>query len=365
MSDGDATNRLANMSSFASALAVATKQLNSMAARLNGLTAAAGAATFQIQRLSNSAARLPSPSQAVATYCQGRSKSPTVLENSLNWLSGTVKLFFVGGLSVQATKLWVEAVRWIWSIVGPRLNSLRAVIAEMVTPISRAVAELEIFDTIAEAAAALVATLTAPEWARIGALAATAATTFYLPWRNVTAIVRAIRKLCSVVVNEATEFIDTVTSAVSEVIGMSSDLVPRRPDRQGTNPHAAPSRYSFAPENLVSSALIPVLPSLASLVPLESVGVRAANIAVRTAAAAILMTPLLVTPASADIASVQPRIETVRTASVAIHSSPAITINASNCEDIEEAVLAALRKHRDELYAQFCNELQRRQRTEF
>ncbi len=49
MSDGDATNGLARMSSFASALALATKQLIGIAARLNNLSGAARAATFQIR----------------------------------------------------------------------------------------------------------------------------------------------------------------------------------------------------------------------------------------------------------------------------------------------------------------------------
>jgi hypothetical protein len=365
MIDGDARNCFARVSFFASALAVATKQLSGMAVQLNSLSVATEAATSQIQRLFDSAALLPSLSQAVGTGCQGRSESPTVLELGPNWLNSSAKVLFLGELAIQATKFWVEALPWIWSIVQPKLINPRAVIAEIVTPIWRAVAASEIFDTIAEAGATLMAAVSAPEWAAFGVLVAAVAGALHFVWRNFTAVVRAIRKLSLVVADEAKTFVEKVLSAIGEVIGTNSELMPRRANGRGTTPDAASSRYRFASETMVVGSLIPAVPLLASLVQPESVGFRATSTGLRATAAAMIAVPLLVTPAGVDVTCVQPRVDTTKTASVVINSSPTITIDASDCGDIEQRVLEALRKHREEIYAQWCNELQRRQRTEF
>src|SRR5580658_5320430 len=119
MIDGDATNRLARMSSFASTLAGATKQLIGMAARLNTLSTAAGAATFQIQRLSNSAARWPSLGQAVVTCGQKRSVSSEVPENSRKWLNDEGNLF-----RRRLTKVQIAAARSIWPIARLKTSGL-------------------------------------------------------------------------------------------------------------------------------------------------------------------------------------------------------------------------------------------------
>jgi hypothetical protein len=274
-------------------------------------------------------------------------------------------LFFLSALAIQATKFWVEALPWIWSVVEPKLINLRPVIAEIVTPIWRAVAASEIFETIAEAAGALVAALTASGWAAVGAGVLVVAGTFYILWRRWNAVVRAIRKLSSVVADEAREFVHKVVSAIGEDIGMNSELIPLRGNGRGSTPDAVPPRYSFGSGNRVASSLIPAVLSLASLVRPESVGLRGTNTALQATAAAMIAVPLLVTPASADVTRVQSRVDTTKTTSVVINSSPTITINASDCGDLEQRVLEALRKHRQELYAQWCNELQRRQRTEF
>jgi hypothetical protein len=85
----------------------------------------------------------------------------------------------------------------------------------------------------------------------------------------------------------------------------------------------------------------------------------------KAAAIAMLSTPLLAAPAMATISSGQPKLDAAGSTTIAINSTPTIIINACQPDDIERRVLEALGQHREAIYAQWCRELQRRQRTEF
>jgi hypothetical protein len=79
----------------------------------------------------------------------------------------------------------------------------------------------------------------------------------------------------------------------------------------------------------------------------------------------MLAVPLLVTPAIAGVPVEQMRNDTSSATSVVINSAPTIVINSAQAEDIEPRILEVLRQHREAIYAQWCAELKRRQRTEF
>jgi hypothetical protein len=333
MIDGDATNRLARMSSFASTLAGATKQLIGMAARLNTLSTAAGAATFQIQRLSNSAARWPSLGQAVVTRGQKRSVSSEVPENRRKWLTDEGNLF-----RRRLTKVQIAAARSIWPIARLKTSGL-SIVPRMSVPNRRAATAFEILDTIADTMGAPRATVKTREVAGIGGS------------------VVALR-------DETTNFIDKITAAVGEVMAMAWKQLPGRVNGRETTPDLALSRFGFASDNRLASATVPVVSSAAFFVQPRSVGFRVGNSFLSTAKTAVFATPMLVSPATADLMSERPRIDAMKQPSVTINSSPAITINASDCGDIEQRVLEALKKHREELYAQWCDESQRRRRIQ-
>ena len=371
MTPNSNNDAIARFATLANVVTVATSKMSALSVQLVKAGAASELAASKIASLARSATQLSLGCQAVAQCCHCDQKpTPSRWQTATIFANVTAQTFLTGTAILAGAEILGKVLRrlqqfsWLALVKDKLMSALRWTLS-----LGRGVIESEAVSAALESLADVVAALATTETVLLTAFATAGAAilvgTSYLLWRHWNAVVRAIRKLCSVVVNGATEFVDKFASAVGEVVGLNSERMPRHPKRQGTNSNVAPSGNRFPYENLVAGSLIPVVPSLKSLAPPAAPGFRTVNAAVRTAAAAMFMTPLLVTPASADIASVQPRTEMTRTASVAIHSSPAITINASNCEDIEQRVLEALRKHREELYAQFCNELQRRQRTEF
>ena len=365
--DSDA---IASFATLTNSISSVTSLLSNLGVCLSATGTASPTAALQIADLSQSAAQLAISCQAARTCCQFQPNRASTPGAEASPRSSIQHVFFFDAAILGAARLWKWAGKallpFVPLVVAKGLvNSLR----EWVLSLSRTALQWELVATVLDGAAALVAALATTEGAILAGLATGGAAVLggisYLLWRHWRAIVRAIRKVSSIVAEETRTFLAIVASAVGEVVGTASEDMPRRVDARRTSPDAAPPRNRFASESPVAGSLITAVPSLASLMRPESVGFRAANIAVRTAAAAMLMTPLLVAPATADVASFQPRTGVRRAASVVINSTPTITINASDCGDIEQRVLEALRKHREELYAQWCNELQRRQRTEF
>jgi hypothetical protein len=85
----------------------------------------------------------------------------------------------------------------------------------------------------------------------------------------------------------------------------------------------------------------------------------------RTAVIATLAAPPLAAPVLAAIPATRRARDVSCTPSIVINSTPTVVVKAHQGSDIEQQVLEALKRHRDELYEQWHREVRRRQRTEF
>jgi len=363
------------MSAFLAAISAGTERVNDLSARLSALAAISGTAALQIAGLSN-AAHTMATGQALATRCQCKCEAPTKPPSTVSSLwEKAWKGFFLGAAAIGAAGLWSAAAKRLWAIISaPIVMNGLAAIGRMVTSL-RAVefaseAFVAVAETLGELFAAVAALAASVPIAAMVAAAAHLAGSAYLMWRNWSAIVRAIRRLCAAVSHAAISIMDKLASAVmgepegssTEDSGPAGDAVLRR--------HARDRLYGLAPSLLASVFASPRPVSSRGFTALNQAqlwsGFQQRPLAVRKAAAiAMLSVPLLAAPAMANLSSGQSRPDTAGSAAIVINSTPTIVINACQPDDIEQRVLEALRQHREAIYVQWSRELQRRQRTEF
>jgi hypothetical protein len=349
----DLANNRDSMLPFLRAVSDATEKLNGLGTKLNGLTKMTESASQGMQNLIHNAARVGPMSQALATHCQCECKCAVndglaSTDWNTKWpnikgLLAALGIYFSGGKIFQHGELWFDLFRGGWAYSKPILNGMWS----LVRPLLRMDAELEIFELIA-AAGTIVAGLLVPE-VLIPALVATASN---VAWRYWGPLKAAIRRTGSFFASKATEFRDKLLE-FCEWLEDEFYLL--------TDPIKVPYNYTSAMSrpNSGRNALLVAWERVQPRLELSLSGAR------EQAAATMLAVPLLVTAASPQLASIRSQYATTKTASVVINSSPSITITASDCHDLEQRVLAALKEHQEGLYAQWCRELQRRQRTEF
>jgi hypothetical protein len=366
MNENSVGDDIRRISAFTASMSSAITRVREFAARLGSLSQVAENAAIQLNNVDVTSARLLAKSQAIATCCQCIDKPANKMKSSASWWGQSVDQFALAAIGIGAAKLYLDAIEYFRTMFRAVLVRGLSAAGKPVVTVLKGILAYPAIEVALDAASTALAAVTSPMGLAIATLLAAVGGVAYFVWRNWNSIAPAVRKIGSIIAVEAKDLVGKISSAAGALFSARSSKTFRR----ATDPHltiGSPTRNhaSDTRRNLGTADLILIPLSLVSPVPPESVGFRAANAAVRTAAAAMLITPLLMTPANADIASVQPRIKATRTASVVINSSPTITISASNCGDIEQRVLEALRKHREELYSQWCGELQRRQRIQF
>jgi len=355
---------IAGLLTVASAISSMTTQVTRLCVCLSALGAASQSAARQIEKLSRSATQLAMSCQDAGTYCHCEPNNASNSSAQRSTQSSIEHAFFFGATVLGAAQLWNWAGRALVPFIPlVTAKTLMNAIREWTLSLSRAVSQLEFVATVLEGAAASLAALTTTEAGLAIGGAAIVGGMFYLLWRRRYAAMRAIQRFSSMIADETGMLLVRVASAVGEGVGRASNGISRGLGYRKATPKAPPPPNRFRSENRVRNNKTRIL-SLPSLMRPEVVGL-ATNHALRNSAAAMLLAPLLTTPASARLGSSGPRVDRPTTTSVVINSSPTIAVNGPDCADVEERVIEALKKHREELYLLWCGELQRRQRTEF
>jgi hypothetical protein len=366
------TNDIARFAAFAAAISVATDPVSALSARLAALSNTSANTALQIANVSVTAAQMIAQGQLMTTCCQYPGFTPSETHSSRSSNVDRIQRLFVSGTAFVATLgVLLEAGKWIWTtglpIVkkgGLAIGRAAAALWELASASDALVAAA---DTVGELLAAAAALAARAPLAAIGATALVGGAA-YVAWRERGAITRAIRSLGAAISHEAMKLRSelSATGLDGPEDGGDEDALPG--SKKAVSRSGWRRLRSIAPSTLnpVNAGLANIKPFVlspswyASFSP-SSLSARA----LRGATVAMLAAPLLASPALAAIPARGTSALAVASDSVVINSSPTITINASDCRDIEQRVLEAFRKHREELYAQWCNELQRRQRTEF
>jgi hypothetical protein len=362
-----------DLAAVATAISTAAVRVNNFSSRIAALSNISITQALKTPTLSSTAAQMIAQGQLLATCCQcpAVTSPQATSETWLTHLEAAESAFVISAALLGGTKLWADAIKCAGAgVLGRIVKTSGGILVRMAGPIVRAIAESEALAIVVDAARELIAAVAAlvasAPLAAIGATARGGVT--YSIWRERGAIARGIRSLDAGISHEAMK--------------LWSELVPTGPDGseedgdKGSPPASEQARRRSGWRRLRSiarSILNPVGAGLATIEPLVLSPSWYASLLpssvsagfVEGATVAMLAAPLLVSPALAAIPARGTSAEAIASDSVVINSSPTITINASDCGDIEQRVLAALREHREELYAQWCNELQRRQRTEF
>jgi hypothetical protein len=357
-----------NLAAFATAISAATERVNNFSSRIAALSNISINPAVNIPSLSSTAAQVIAQGQLLTTYCQcpATTSPQTTSETWLTHLQAAESAFVTSAALLGGTKLWADAIKWHWAgVLGRIVKTGAGMLGRIAGRIVRAIAESVALAIVVDAAGELVAAVAAlAASAPLAAIGATAlvGTEAYVAWRERGAIARIIPSLGAAISHEAMKLwteLETTVLGGSEDDGDKGSLPARdriiRPSRQGSLSSILPPIADSIGANLVSPPSLYANGFLGSLIPRSFYG----------AAAVMLAAPLLAAPEQAAIRVRGSSAEVIASNSVFINSSPTITINASDCGDIEQRVLEALRKNREELYAQWCNELQRRQRTEF
>jgi hypothetical protein len=348
----DAGTRLAN------AIAGATEQLKIVSEQLDRALSLSQGVIRRLYQINDNAARVASVSQARSTNRQPL-ETPArgdVTRLDLNWLNHSDDVLWRLGAVFAISRAWAWAlgIRWrvartLWSKVAIPIG--RQALA-LIPRVWTAIMDSEIFETIAEAAGAIAAAAVTFEGVLIFAGAAIAGTALYQIWKQWDAVKKALQSL-------AVWLVEKVNAFGHEVLDLGGWL------GQWHDPSKSPiggSQY-FSPAALGATPGQKA-PLAASAQVRPRIELFLSNVRLN-AGAAMLAAPLLVAPAAAQLTEPRTPYEIAKTASVVINSSPTITINAVDCHDIGQRVLAALKEHREALFEQWCGELQRRQRTEF
>ena len=343
---------------FAAALSTATERVVRLSAQVRTLANSSKAA-LPIADLTANTARVVTKSLVTATARQYRRGIVTRESNQASsFLEKALSAMFVGAAIVAAAKLWRDAgARLLKTSIG---HAVVVRVATAATALHEATTGSEVLASIAEGVSALVGGATLPEGALSTAVSASGAAFLsgdsYPPARDWTAVIRVIRKVGSTLTDEAMTFIRKVASVVGgESEPASGDTVSDR----GTAREGSRHRYALASSrwNSIVTSLLRISQS--------SDGSKTPGIPFPRMATAMLAVPLLVTPAITDLPVGQMRNDSTSATSVVINSAPTIVINSSQAEDIESRILEVLKQHREAIYAQWCAELKRRQRTKF
>jgi len=261
------------------------------------------------------------------------------------WRLGTV--FAMSRALARATGITLQIAKTIWTkVIVPFGQRIVAAAARM----WRFILESEVFDVVVDGVGAIGAALLTLQGGLIAIGPAIARVLPYEVSRHWDTVKKETKRSGSLITEKATAFVRELRE-----FGQWLDHEFYRP----TDPVQAPSWYAAGtsgPKSGKNARLV----SWHAVQP--RIGMFLNNSRVN-ATAAMLAAPLLATPATAQLASVGLQYDVTRTASVVVNSSPTITIATSDCQDIEQRVLAALKQHRQALFDQFCSELQRRQRT--
>ncbi len=363
------SHELQRIAKFAAALSTATERVNDLSAQLGTLANSSRAAALRIADFSANTARTMAQSQALATACQCKCSAALRESNqSTSLLGQALSVMFVGAGFVAAAKLWRDAGVWLLKPSIGRAVTARVAAAAIV--VSEAVIGSEVLTSIAAGVSAVVASLALPEAVLTTAVIASGTALLlgisYLLWRDWTAIMRIIRKVGAALSEEAMTFIRNLASVIVEEPDADSD------DTGGDGGIAREGsrrRYAFAPSGWTSivTSLLRLSPNAFAILEQSQSGrgSQSLGISFPRVATAMLAAPLLLTPATTGVPLEQMRNDTTSATSVVINSAPTIVINSAQAEDIEPRILEVLRQHREAIYTQWCDELKRRQRTEF
>ncbi len=367
MTESVKSGDLGRLTAFAAALSSATIRVNDFSTQLKALSKTFQEAARQIAHLSSSAAQITAPSQQITTYSQCACAVPTEPTSSASSFLDTIKRVFVPVAAlVTTTGAFLAAGRWLLTIdIGLRLTKTLSAIGEAMAGFWPVVDASEFFAAVAEAATELTAAVAAlaasPVLAVIAEIAvavAALAGVAYLIWRNWHAIVTILRTAAKAVSGEAITILRKVAEAlngdfqdrIEEYLGMSRDM---------------PKRWRGWVRPTSYFATLPLLASGPSGQP--GIGPHFLGGAGSLGGAALLMlaAPLLAAPTLAGVPSRRASVDGIGAGSIVINSSPTITVNCCDADDIQPQILEALRQHRETIYQQWCSEVQRRQRTDF
>ena len=367
MTESVKSGDLGRLTAFAAALSSATIRVNDFSTQLIAPSKTFQEAARQIAHLSSSAAQITAPSQQITTSSQCACAVPTEPTSSASSFLDTIKRVFVPVAAlVTTTGAFLAAGRWLLTIdIGLRLTKTLSAIGEAMAGFWAVVDASEIFAAVAEAATELTAAVAAlaasPVLAVIAEIAvavAALAGVAYLIWRNWHAIVTILRTAAKAVSGEAVTLMRKVSAALN---GDSQERIEEDPElsadiaKRGRT-WARPTTYF---------AKLPLLASAPSGQPSIGPHFLGGAGSLRNAALLMLAAPLLAAPTLAGVPSGRPVIDGIGAASIVINSSPTITVNCSETDDIQPRMLEVLRQHREAIYEQWCSEVQRRQRTEF
>lgn len=352
---------LGGMVAFTEAIRTATDRINGLSASLSTLRTGSGNVALQMSKLSTSAAHVVAVSQAIVTECQCNCKALSDRLGSGSGVPDELARFFIPTAAFLTTlRLLSQGVRWLWTAGAPITRRGLAVFGRVALLIWRTLGAVsEAFTMVAEIARGLMSGLAA--WVTPSAIVLTLETVAavaaldgitYLLWRNWNTIVSTLRTLANTISREAIALMGQVAAFIngdSESISERDlGLIGGVPKRRGKWARLA---SHFAKLSSIQSSVGPRY--------LLSGG------ALRSAGLVMLAAPLLAAPTLAAAPSRQAGIDGTRAASIVINSSPTVTVNCSDLDDIQPRILEALRQHREEIYEQWCSEVRRRQRTEF
>jgi hypothetical protein len=332
---------------FAIALSTATERVNDLSAQLHTLATFSKAGALPIAAFTATTARVTIMSHAGATAGQDRGGVISKDSNqSSSLLEKALSVMFVGAAVVAAAKLWRDTSIWLAKTRIARAVVVR--IAAAATGVRKVATGSEVLASIAAGVSDVLAGLPIPEDVLPSALAV-----------NPTAIMSGVS-------HPAMTFIRNLSSVIAGEPGADADDTG---NERGIAREGSRRRYALTPLRWTSivTSLLRIRPSaFATLEQSQSGGgTQTLKMPFPGVATAMLALPLLVTPAITSVPSEQMRNDTTSATSIVINSAPTIVINSTEAEDIEPRILEVLRQHREAIYAQWCAELKRRQRTEF
>jgi len=341
------------------AVADSTQKLNVLSIKISAFLSKTDLVSPAMLKAVYNAAPLTPISQATAMHCEYRGKcdsNANVIAEwldaitslpHLKWSAGAAGILFGEAYSIGTIESWLTALLRSWSrIVLPTLSGAWGLLGGSLGLVSRRILRLVVdsgvVGSVAEGLGAIAALISAhivPVVAVVAAVRALIALTIVLPrhWEVVKKAMQRLRR-----------------RSVAFGYWLEEEF-----SRLADSLHT-PYWY-YGVRSGPTSRKSALLASREALQPRLELFLRSVRV---NAAAAMLAAPMLVTPRTGQIVSIRPPYEVSRTASVVINSSPTITI-ASDCHDIEQRVLAALKEDRQAMFDQWCLELQRRQRTEF
>ena len=358
---------------FAAAISTATGRVKNFSSRLAALSNISITPALKIPTLSSTAAQMIAPSHILTTQYQCKPMtSPQTKGETWTYLGAADNAFVIGTVLLRGAKLWADAMKWLRLMaVAPIVKTGASIAGRIAGPFARAIAESQKLAAISAAAGELVAAVVvlaaSTPLAAIGA-AALFGGAVYVAWRKRGDITRAVPRLDAAISHGATKLWSELVATVSGGPKDDGDIA-STPGEDSALRRSGRSRLRSIPPLMLHS----VSADLAALQPLVFSPLRYAGFsplslgaeALRAAAVMMLTAPLLGAPAQAAVAVRGISAETASFNSIVINSTPTIIINSNQPDEIEQRVLAALKQHREAIYAQWCSELQRRQRTEF